>query len=245
MPIDDAMPGEGWYADPDGKPAERYWDGDDWTDRTRPFVSSTAAEPEFDGDGGLGEAAGVDLPDPPGFLDERQQAEYRARQEKIRNRQRRAAASTKSCPRCGTANELTKRLCVDCGAPIAKVKPDDQGQVSTYAEKTPSRRREWVRPALFVGALGVLVFVISLCNKAVVQKKPRLPTLATLWARMSSASSSSRSSFALPAPPNTRRPTRKGRPTWAVAAIGSTRMLTPRTGSGRSSAPVLSAQWNT
>lgn len=28
----------GWYPDPDGKPAERYWDGGEWTDRTRPQV---------------------------------------------------------------------------------------------------------------------------------------------------------------------------------------------------------------
>ena len=26
----------GWYPDPDGKPAERYWDGQGWTDQTRP-----------------------------------------------------------------------------------------------------------------------------------------------------------------------------------------------------------------
>jgi hypothetical protein len=32
---------EGWYPDPDGKPCERYWDGSDWTDRTRPISSQT------------------------------------------------------------------------------------------------------------------------------------------------------------------------------------------------------------
>jgi len=26
----------GWYPDPDGKPADRYWDGQVWTDKTRP-----------------------------------------------------------------------------------------------------------------------------------------------------------------------------------------------------------------
>jgi hypothetical protein len=26
----------GWYPDPDGKPADRYWDGQSWTDQTRP-----------------------------------------------------------------------------------------------------------------------------------------------------------------------------------------------------------------
>lgn len=29
----------GWYPDPDGKPCERYWDGNGWTDQTRPIVS--------------------------------------------------------------------------------------------------------------------------------------------------------------------------------------------------------------
>jgi len=33
----------GWYADPDGKPCQRYWDGDDWTKRTRPEVGGTPA----------------------------------------------------------------------------------------------------------------------------------------------------------------------------------------------------------
>lgn len=28
---------EGWYPDPDGKPCERYWDGQIWTEKTRPF----------------------------------------------------------------------------------------------------------------------------------------------------------------------------------------------------------------
>ena len=27
----------GWFPDPDGKPSERYWDGDAWTDKTRPM----------------------------------------------------------------------------------------------------------------------------------------------------------------------------------------------------------------
>lgn len=27
---------EGWYPDPDGKPSERFWDGQRWTDQTRP-----------------------------------------------------------------------------------------------------------------------------------------------------------------------------------------------------------------
>jgi len=28
---------DGWFPDPDGKPAERYWDGQNWTDQTRPM----------------------------------------------------------------------------------------------------------------------------------------------------------------------------------------------------------------
>lgn len=164
MSTDDEMPDEGWYPDPDGKPAERYWDGDNWTDRTRPIVTSSSPEPEPDASVVPDEPVADDrLPDPPAFLDERQQAEYRAHQEEVRNRQRGVAVSTKTCPQCGATNELAKRLCVDCGAPIAKVKPDDPGQGSIYDE-APGRRREWVRPALFVGALGVLALVISLCN---------------------------------------------------------------------------------
>ena len=31
-----------WYADPDGKPAERFWDGSEWTERTRPVTTATA-----------------------------------------------------------------------------------------------------------------------------------------------------------------------------------------------------------
>jgi hypothetical protein len=31
-----------WYADPEGKPAERFWDGSAWTDKTRPVTTATA-----------------------------------------------------------------------------------------------------------------------------------------------------------------------------------------------------------
>lgn len=34
---------EGWYPDPDGKPAERFFDGQEWTDRSRPMTASSAA----------------------------------------------------------------------------------------------------------------------------------------------------------------------------------------------------------
>lgn len=30
----------GWYPDPDGRPADRWWDGAEWTERTRPSTSS-------------------------------------------------------------------------------------------------------------------------------------------------------------------------------------------------------------
>lgn len=33
---------QGWYPDPDGKPAERYWDGDKWTEQTRPQVAKSS-----------------------------------------------------------------------------------------------------------------------------------------------------------------------------------------------------------
>lgn len=32
----DSVPA-GWYPDPDGKPCARYWDGEDWTEKTRPL----------------------------------------------------------------------------------------------------------------------------------------------------------------------------------------------------------------
>jgi hypothetical protein len=45
------MPGQGvsgtvpsgWYPDPDGKPADRYWDGDAWTEQTRPATAPRPA----------------------------------------------------------------------------------------------------------------------------------------------------------------------------------------------------------
>ena len=37
----------GWYPDPDGKPASRYWDGNQWTDQTRPQADSASAPTVF------------------------------------------------------------------------------------------------------------------------------------------------------------------------------------------------------
>ena len=31
----------GWYADPDGKPSERYWSGSEWTAQSRPMTAGT------------------------------------------------------------------------------------------------------------------------------------------------------------------------------------------------------------
>jgi hypothetical protein len=31
----------GWYADPEGRPNERYWNGQAWTEQTRPLVGAT------------------------------------------------------------------------------------------------------------------------------------------------------------------------------------------------------------
>ena len=38
-------PPAGWYADPDGQPIQRYWDGRAWTDHTRPAADFTGAAP--------------------------------------------------------------------------------------------------------------------------------------------------------------------------------------------------------
>ena len=27
----------GWYPDPDGKPSEKYWDGNSWSEQSRPL----------------------------------------------------------------------------------------------------------------------------------------------------------------------------------------------------------------
>jgi hypothetical protein len=35
MPSNGVLPG--WYPDPEGKPSERYWDGESWSEQTRPF----------------------------------------------------------------------------------------------------------------------------------------------------------------------------------------------------------------
>lgn len=31
----------GWYPDPKGLPCERYWDGEHWSEETRPYRSTT------------------------------------------------------------------------------------------------------------------------------------------------------------------------------------------------------------
>jgi hypothetical protein len=40
MPVTSIQPG--WYPDPDGNPAERYWDGGLWTEQTRPVTPVTS-----------------------------------------------------------------------------------------------------------------------------------------------------------------------------------------------------------
>lgn len=35
----DDLIAEGWYPDPDGKPCARFWDGEQWTEKTRPLQS--------------------------------------------------------------------------------------------------------------------------------------------------------------------------------------------------------------
>jgi hypothetical protein len=34
---------EGWFPDPEGKPCERFWSGEAWTEQTRPWTSGTTA----------------------------------------------------------------------------------------------------------------------------------------------------------------------------------------------------------
>lgn len=33
-------PNAGWYKDPNGNPCERLWDGENWTDKTRPLQAA-------------------------------------------------------------------------------------------------------------------------------------------------------------------------------------------------------------
>lgn len=40
--MDDGVPA-GWYPDPDGKPSQRFWDGSDWTEQTRPLLPPTSS----------------------------------------------------------------------------------------------------------------------------------------------------------------------------------------------------------
>ena len=40
MTDDTAIP-PGWYPDPEGKPASRFWNGTSWTEETRPLVTPT------------------------------------------------------------------------------------------------------------------------------------------------------------------------------------------------------------
>ena len=35
---------EGWYPDPEGKPCERYWDGFNWTEQTRPLTKPSSRD---------------------------------------------------------------------------------------------------------------------------------------------------------------------------------------------------------
>lgn len=60
--------GPGWYVDPGGEPAMRYWDGSRWTERTRPI--STADLPPLDFlTGDLATASEI-VPDTPAALTE-------------------------------------------------------------------------------------------------------------------------------------------------------------------------------
>jgi len=45
MSSDKGAVSAGWYADPSGQPAERYWDGSIWTDQTRPRAAPAFSPP--------------------------------------------------------------------------------------------------------------------------------------------------------------------------------------------------------
>lgn len=36
---------QGWYADPNGLPSDRYWDGQSWTEQTRPQIARAPMPP--------------------------------------------------------------------------------------------------------------------------------------------------------------------------------------------------------
>ena len=36
----------GWYKDPDGNECERYWDGNNWSLKTRPSINSVNPNPQ-------------------------------------------------------------------------------------------------------------------------------------------------------------------------------------------------------
>lgn len=36
----------GWYRDPDGNECERYWDGNNWSLKTRPLITSVSQNPQ-------------------------------------------------------------------------------------------------------------------------------------------------------------------------------------------------------
>jgi hypothetical protein len=44
-------PNAGWYKDPNGNPCERLWDGENWTDKTRPLQTADY-QPKAKGKGG-------------------------------------------------------------------------------------------------------------------------------------------------------------------------------------------------
>ena len=37
----------GWYRDPDGNECERYWDGNNWSLKTRPLITSVSHVPRL------------------------------------------------------------------------------------------------------------------------------------------------------------------------------------------------------
>ena len=44
-PPTDGTPAAGWYPDPNGLPSDRYWDGESWTEQTRPQATPPQLPP--------------------------------------------------------------------------------------------------------------------------------------------------------------------------------------------------------
>jgi hypothetical protein len=58
---DQALPGPGWYTDPNDPTTNRYWDGRNWTENRAP-ISQAAQKADFEAADGVGYALAILLP---------------------------------------------------------------------------------------------------------------------------------------------------------------------------------------